>query len=151
MKHRLLYNQRSRSLVVRRKMAALRHAAYTSIQPEESPPGGQERECSFNTWEIDFYTTSCQERLRHKLMSTMGINQERSRLYRLLYDKRTRPLVVSRENAALRCICIAFAFQSRRSPGCTNRCVAPVALCSSCCQYAYWKPQYVELIYFALK
>jgi len=33
------------------------HGAYTFIQPEESPPGGQERECSFNTWSIDFYTT----------------------------------------------------------------------------------------------
>jgi len=48
MKHRLLYNQRG-SLVVRRENAASTHAAYTSIQPEESPPGGQERECSFNT------------------------------------------------------------------------------------------------------
>jgi len=35
--------------VVRRKNAALTREAYTSIQPEESPPGGQERECSFNT------------------------------------------------------------------------------------------------------
>jgi len=49
MKHRLLYNQRSCPLVVRRENAALTHEAYTSIQPEELPPGGQERECSFNT------------------------------------------------------------------------------------------------------
>jgi len=35
--------------VVRRENAALTHEAETSIQPEESPPGGQERECSFNT------------------------------------------------------------------------------------------------------
>jgi len=38
MKHRLLYNQRSRLLVVRRENAALREEAYTFIQPEESPP-----------------------------------------------------------------------------------------------------------------
>jgi len=56
MKHRLLYNQRS-PLVVRRENAASTHAAYTSIQPEGSPPGGQERECSFNTCSIYFYTT----------------------------------------------------------------------------------------------
>ncbi|TNN87384.1 hypothetical protein EYF80_002585 [Liparis tanakae] len=56
MKHRLLYNQRSRPLVVSREKAALTHTQ-TPIQPEESPPGGQERECSFNTWSIDFYTT----------------------------------------------------------------------------------------------
>jgi len=48
-KHRLLYNQRSRPLVARRENAALTHEASTSIQPEESPPGGQERECSSNT------------------------------------------------------------------------------------------------------
>jgi len=48
MKHRLLYNQRSLPLVVKRENAALTHEAYTSIQPEE-PPGGQERECTFNT------------------------------------------------------------------------------------------------------
>jgi len=41
MKHRLLYNQMSRPLVVRRQNAALTHEAYTSIQPEESPRGGQ--------------------------------------------------------------------------------------------------------------
>jgi len=35
-------------LVVRRENAALTYEPYTSIQPEESPPGGQERECSFN-------------------------------------------------------------------------------------------------------
>jgi len=35
--------------VVRRENAALTREAYTSIQPEESAPGGQERECSFNT------------------------------------------------------------------------------------------------------
>jgi len=55
MKHRLLYNQRS-PLVARRENAAVTHEAYTSIQPEE-PPGGQERECSFNSSSIDFYTT----------------------------------------------------------------------------------------------
>jgi len=49
MKHILLYNQRSHPLVVRRENAALTHEAYASIQPEESPPVGQERECSFNT------------------------------------------------------------------------------------------------------
>ncbi|TNN33741.1 hypothetical protein EYF80_056097 [Liparis tanakae] len=49
MKHRLLYNQMSLPLVVRRENAALTHEASTSIQPEESPPGGQERECIFNT------------------------------------------------------------------------------------------------------
>jgi len=32
-------------LVVRRENAALTSEALTSIQPEESPPGGQEREC----------------------------------------------------------------------------------------------------------
>jgi len=47
--YRLLYNQRSRPLVVRRDNAALTHEAYTSIQPEESPSGGQQRECSFKT------------------------------------------------------------------------------------------------------
>jgi len=47
MNHRLLYNQKSRPLVVRRENAALTHEAYTSIQPEESFTGGQERECSF--------------------------------------------------------------------------------------------------------
>jgi len=35
-------------LVVRRENAALTHEAETSIQPLE-PPGGQEREGSFNT------------------------------------------------------------------------------------------------------
>jgi len=49
MKLRLLYNQRSSTLVVRRGNAALTHEAYTSIQPEEAPPGGKERECSFDT------------------------------------------------------------------------------------------------------
>jgi len=44
MKDRLLYNQRSRPLVVSKDNAALTHDAWTSIQPEESPPGGQERE-----------------------------------------------------------------------------------------------------------
>jgi len=39
--YRLLYNQRSRPLVISRENAALTHEAYTSIQPEESPPGGQ--------------------------------------------------------------------------------------------------------------
>jgi len=34
MKHMLLYNQRSRPLVVRRENAALTHEAYASIQPE---------------------------------------------------------------------------------------------------------------------
>jgi len=53
----LLHNQMSRPLVVRRENATLTHKAYTSIQPEESPPGGQERECNFNTRSIDFYTT----------------------------------------------------------------------------------------------
>jgi len=43
--YRLLYNQMSDPLVVRRENAALTHEAWTSIQPEESPPGGQEREC----------------------------------------------------------------------------------------------------------
>jgi len=33
----------------RRENAVLTHEAETYIQPEESPPGGQERECSFNT------------------------------------------------------------------------------------------------------
>jgi len=37
MKHRLLHNQRSLPLVVRRENAALTHEAETSIQPEESP------------------------------------------------------------------------------------------------------------------
>jgi len=36
MKHILLYNQRSRPLVVRRENAAFRHEAYTSIQPGHS-------------------------------------------------------------------------------------------------------------------
>jgi len=58
MKHRLLYNQRSRPLVVSRENAALTHEAYSSIQPEESPPAGHERECNINTWSIDFYTTT---------------------------------------------------------------------------------------------
>jgi len=48
-KRRLLCNQRSRPLVVRRENAALTHEAQTAIQREESPPGGQERECSFKT------------------------------------------------------------------------------------------------------
>jgi len=39
--YRLLYNQRSRPLVVRGENAALTHEALTSIQPEESPPGGR--------------------------------------------------------------------------------------------------------------
>jgi len=39
------------------RVGALTHEAYTSIQPEESPPCGQERECSFHTWSIYFYTT----------------------------------------------------------------------------------------------
>jgi len=56
-KHRLLYNQGSRPLVVSRENAALTHEAYTSIQPGETLPGGQERECRFNMWRIDFYTT----------------------------------------------------------------------------------------------
>jgi len=47
MRHILLYNQRSLPLVARRENAALTHETYTSIQPEESPPGGQERECIF--------------------------------------------------------------------------------------------------------
>jgi len=52
MMYRLLYNQRSRPLVVKRENASLTHEALPSIQPEESPPGGQERECSFNTLSI---------------------------------------------------------------------------------------------------
>jgi len=36
-------------LVVSRDNAALTHEASTSIQLEESPPSGQEKECSFNT------------------------------------------------------------------------------------------------------
>jgi len=47
MKHRLIYNQRSHPLLVRRENAALTHEAYASIQPEESPPGGQDTECRF--------------------------------------------------------------------------------------------------------
>jgi len=47
--YRLLYNQSSRPLVFKRENAALTHEAYTSLQPEQSPPGGQERECSVNT------------------------------------------------------------------------------------------------------
>jgi len=31
--------------VVRRENASLTHEALTSIEPEELPPGGQEREC----------------------------------------------------------------------------------------------------------
>jgi len=45
----LLYNQRS-PLVVRRENAALTNEAYTSIQPEESPPGAQEREAERACW-----------------------------------------------------------------------------------------------------
>jgi len=35
--YRLLYNQRSHPLVVRKENATLTYEAYTSIQPEESP------------------------------------------------------------------------------------------------------------------
>jgi len=37
---RLLYNQRSRPQVVSRENAVVTHEGNTSIQPEESPPGG---------------------------------------------------------------------------------------------------------------
>jgi len=47
MKHILLYNQSSFPLVVPKDNAALTHEAQTSIQPEESPPGGREREYKF--------------------------------------------------------------------------------------------------------
>jgi len=95
MKHRLLYNQRARPLVVRRDNAALTHEAQTSIQPEGSPPGGQERERSVNTWSIDFYTT------RGVAPLWSGERTQQSHMkHRLLYNQRNRPLVVRRENAA---------------------------------------------------
>jgi len=57
MKHRLIYNERSRPLGVKIENPALKHEGYTSIQPEESPPGVKKRECSFKTCRIYFYTT----------------------------------------------------------------------------------------------
>jgi len=62
----------------------------------EKPSQFQERECSLNTWSIDFYTTRggaswwSVERMQLKHMK-----------HRLLYNQRSCPLVVSRENAAL--------------------------------------------------
>jgi len=45
-------------------------------------------------------------------MFTEGINQDRSRVifYRLLYNQRSRPLVDSREEAALRDLNAGFTF-----------------------------------------
>jgi len=93
--YRLLYNQRSRPLVVRGENAAFTHEAYTSIQPEESPPGGQGRECSFYTWSIYFYTT--------RGVATWWSGERMQLLHMkhiLLYNQRSRSLVVRREDAA---------------------------------------------------
>jgi len=54
------------------------HEATTSIQPEESPPGGQERECSFEEDVVSLWSWRLPSEETHLLMQQKATRRKRS-------------------------------------------------------------------------